>query len=238
MDYGTGCASSPPNQVLVAKGDELNLTSQVSGVVPGAEITEENRNTEVYGSKSCEIDKASENGLNKKGTEVAGSLPLIDVKAIPDGDHAGTTSALPVASDSKAEGEGSKAVSDVELEDVDESESSEEGLEPFETELTDEVTCSVYGSNDHEYLYENVNCRELDVLYVNSDYPVKVKLVGMFVEENKEKQTGNMVECLTHDHQVFDKFPDRNPSLLEACLATDVSVGKISDPADQIPQAA
>ncbi|KAL6988832.1 hypothetical protein U1Q18_014584, partial [Sarracenia purpurea var. burkii] len=203
-----------------------------SGVV----ITEENGKTEVYGSENYEIDKASEIGLNKKGMEVAGSVPF--VKASPDGDLVGTASAHPVASVSKAEGEDSKAVSDVELEVMNGSESSEEGTEPYGTELADEVTCSVYGSNDHEYLYENVNCCELDVLDVNSDRPVKVKLAELFVEENKDKQIGNMVECLSHDHQVFDKYPERNPSLLEPCLATDGFVGKLSGPANQIPQGA
>ncbi|KAL6951965.1 hypothetical protein U1Q18_045258 [Sarracenia purpurea var. burkii] len=187
LNNGGGCASRPPNQALA------------SGVV----ITEENGKTEVYGSENCEIDKASEIGLNKKGTEVAGSVPF--VKASLDGDLVGTASAHPVASISKAEGEDSKAVSDVELEVMNGSESSEEGPEPYGTELADEVTCSVYGSNDHEYLYENVNCRELDVLDVNSDRPVKVKLVELFVEENKEKQT-------------------------EHYLAIDGFVGKISGP--------
>ncbi|KAL6958427.1 hypothetical protein U1Q18_040364 [Sarracenia purpurea var. burkii] len=143
--------------------------------------------------------------------EVAGSVPF--VKASPDGDLVGTASAHQVASVSKAKGEDSKAVSDVELEVMNGSESSEEGPEPFGTELADEVTCSVYGSNDHEYLYENVNCHELDVLDVNSDCLVKVKLAELFVEENKEKQT-------------------------EPCLTTDGFVGKISGPADQIPQVA
>ncbi|KAL7002253.1 hypothetical protein U1Q18_003407 [Sarracenia purpurea var. burkii] len=42
LDNGGGCASPPPNQVLVVKGDELNLTSQVSGVASGMVISEEN----------------------------------------------------------------------------------------------------------------------------------------------------------------------------------------------------
>ncbi|KAL6997416.1 hypothetical protein U1Q18_007542, partial [Sarracenia purpurea var. burkii] len=163
-----------------------------------------------------------------QGTEDEGSLPLLHVKRISDDDLVGTASAFPTASDSKAEGEGSKLVSAAEHEDMVGSESSEEGPEPFETERADEVNCSVYGSN--------VNCRELDVLDVNSDCPAKVKLAELFVEENKGKQTGNMVGCLTHDHQVFDKNPERNLSLLEACLASDVSVGKICGPADPIPQ--
>ncbi|KAL6988804.1 hypothetical protein U1Q18_014557 [Sarracenia purpurea var. burkii] len=45
LDNGSGCTSPAPNQILVAKGDEPNLASQVSGVTFGAETTEENRNT-------------------------------------------------------------------------------------------------------------------------------------------------------------------------------------------------
>ncbi|KAL6991704.1 hypothetical protein U1Q18_009815 [Sarracenia purpurea var. burkii] len=129
-------------------------------------ITVENEGMEALGSEMCEIDNASENGLNKKGTEDEGSLPLLHVKTISDDDLVGTASAFPTASDSKAEGEGCKLVSAAELEDMVGSESSEEGPEPFETERADEVNCSVYGSN--------VNCRVLDVLDVNSDCPAKI----------------------------------------------------------------
>ncbi|KAL6955894.1 hypothetical protein U1Q18_047379, partial [Sarracenia purpurea var. burkii] len=60
LDNGGGCDLPPPNQLHELKGDELNLTSQASGVAPGTVISEENGKTEVYGSEMFEIDKASE----------------------------------------------------------------------------------------------------------------------------------------------------------------------------------
>ncbi|KAL6973752.1 hypothetical protein U1Q18_027937, partial [Sarracenia purpurea var. burkii] len=98
--------------------------SSIKGLSPtkwgsATAVIEEDGITERYGSESDEIDKASENGLYKKGTEVV------------------------VISPSKVEGEGRKANNDVECEDVDGSETSEKGSEPVETELVDEV---IYGN--------------------------------------------------------------------------------------------
>ncbi|KAL7002250.1 hypothetical protein U1Q18_003404 [Sarracenia purpurea var. burkii] len=157
--------------------------------------------------------------------EIVGSVPF--VKASPDGELVSTASAHPVASVSKAESEDSKAVSDVELEVMNGSESSEEGPEPFGIKLADKVTCSVYGSNDHEYLFENVNYHELDVLDVNSDFPVKVKLAELFVEENKEKQTGQKATISVN--------PPAYPSLRD-----DGKLGKVESSTknlDQRPEA-
>ncbi|KAL6953857.1 hypothetical protein U1Q18_046279 [Sarracenia purpurea var. burkii] len=100
-------------RILRIKG--LGPTKWGSAIV----VTEEDGITERYGSKSCEIDKASENGLYKKGTEVV------------------------VISPPKVEGEGRKANSVVELEGVDGSKTLEKGSEPVETVLVDEV---IYGN--------------------------------------------------------------------------------------------
>ncbi|KAL6954718.1 hypothetical protein U1Q18_040793 [Sarracenia purpurea var. burkii] len=86
---------------------------------------------------------------------------------------------------------------------MDGSESSEEGPEPFETELADEVNCSVYGSN--------VNYRELDVLDVNSDCPAKIRFLGLLevlawinlIRVTKRVSAQGSTKC----HNVFVESP-------------------------------
>ncbi|KAL6988858.1 hypothetical protein U1Q18_014610, partial [Sarracenia purpurea var. burkii] len=84
LDNGSGCTSPAPNQVLVAKGDEPNLASQVSGVTFGAETTEENWNTSSIDVTEPNVGILPKDGVGMKQPGEKRLVPGLEHKVFVD----------------------------------------------------------------------------------------------------------------------------------------------------------